>query len=164
MQGTIVDRQPACFVGLKVVGTYETLGDMIPQVRRALLARQYEIESILDPDEQLGVTRPQDHEAEEGQVTTYFGFQVAGFKNVPADMVSMDLPAGRYARFEWRGSLESEQFEAFYPGMFNWFQEQGLTPSGAAPWIEVYGQDYDWDDRENPANRLTVLMPIGGSV
>lgn len=163
MQGTIVERPSAFFVGLKIVGTYETLGDLVPQVRKTLLSRQYEIESIVDPDEQLGITRPQDHEAEEGQVTTYFGFRVAGYKGVPADMVTMDLPAGRYAMFEYRGSFESEEFEAFYPGMFNWFQQQGLVPSGNAPWIEVYGPEHDWDNKANPTNRLTVLMPIGGS-
>jgi predicted transcriptional regulator YdeE len=117
----------------------------------------------VNPDEQLGVTRPQEHESGPDQVTTYIGFQVSAYINVPPNMIAIELPAGRYAQFVWQGSFESEAFQSFYPSMFNWFKEQSLTPSGVNPWIEIYGSDHDWEDRSNPANRLTVLMPIGGS-
>jgi len=162
MQAALVDRPLAHFVGLKLVAGYEELEQLVPQARRALLARQYEISGIVDPDTQYGVTLPQDRESAEDQVTTYFGFEVATYKEVPQDLVAIDLLAGKYAQFSWTGSFVSDEFDAFYPSIFNWFKEHNYVPSMDRAWIEQYGRDNDWNSRENPRNQLTVLMPLGG--
>ena len=163
MQGTIVDRPLAHFVGMKITATYDTLVELIPQVRKALLARQYEISGIVHPDVQQCVTLPQDTEAGDGQVTTYFGFEVAAYKEVPSDLIAIDLLAGKYAQFSWQGSFESDEFDYFYPSIFNWFKENNVAPSDNHAWVEIYGKDNDWDNRGNPRNEVTVLMPLGGA-
>lgn len=163
MQGTIIERPLKHFVGLRVVGTYDTLSGLMPEARKTLLSRQFSIEGIEDPDTQICVTKPNEIETNADNVTSYIGFEVsAETRSAPAEMIRIELPSGRYARFEWRGSLLTEEFEGFYPGIFAWLKEGGLSPSERSPWIEVYGPDYNWENRADSTNRLTVLMPLGG--
>jgi predicted transcriptional regulator YdeE len=162
MQAAIVDRPLTHFVGLKVTADVDSLVDAVGQSRKQLLARQYEINGIVNPDVQYGVTRPQETESNDDSVTTYIGFEVSDYKQVPADMLSLELPAGKYAQIHWQGSFDSDEFQMFYPSIFNWFKDQSLVPSAVNPWIEMYGKDNNWDDRSDEANELTVLMPLGG--
>ena len=162
MQATVIERPPARFVGLRLTAPFETLVEAQNLARKSLLSRQYEISGIIDAYQQLGVTRPNETESAEDVVTTYLGFEVTGFKEVPKDMVSMDLKQGKYAQFLWKGSMESDEFDSFYPSIFGWLQQQSLAPSQTDPWIEIYGKDNDWEDRSNPENQLTVLLPLGG--
>lgn len=164
MQGTVIERQQSAFVGIRVTGTFDTLPDLVPSARNELLRRQFVIEGIVDPNSQLGITKPDELEASENDVTTYLGFEVEPGRSAPQDMKRLELAPGKYARFEWVGSLLSEGFENFYPEIFGWFMEKSLSPSPRAPWIEVYGADYDWHDKSNIANKLTVLMPIAEDV
>lgn len=162
MQASLIERPLAYFVGLRFTSPFETLDDAQNQTRKSLLARQFEIDGITNADEQLGVTKPNETELNEDQVTTYIGFQVSRYKDIPKDMVSIDLAPGRYAQFLWKGPFDSEEFETFYPSIFSWMQQQNLAPSQASPWIEIYGKDNDWEDRSDPRNELIVLMPLGG--
>lgn len=163
MQASVVERPLAHFVGLKLTAPFETLVEVQNEARKSLLARQFEIDGVVDSYEQLGVTRPNETETTDDQVTTYIGFRVARYKDVPKDMVSIDLAGGRYAQILWKGPLDTEEFEAFYPLIFSWLKSQNLAPSQVAPWIEVYGKSNDWDNRSDPQNELTVLLPLGGS-
>src|SRR5690242_888825 len=119
MQASLIERPLAYFVGLRFTASFETLDDVQNQVRKTLLARQFEIDGIINAYEQVGVTKPNETELNEDQVTTYIGFQVSGYKGIPKDMVSIDLAPGRYAQFVWKGPLDSEEFEGFYPSIFS---------------------------------------------
>ena len=163
MQATVIQRPPAHFVGLRISAPSDSLVDVQNQARKTLLSRQFEIDGIVNVYEQLGVTRPNEMESNEDQVTTYLGFQVSGYKNIPKDMVSIELAGGSYAQVMWKGSMDSDEFDNFYPSIFGWLQQQHLAPSTSDPWIEVYGKDNHWDDRANPQNELTVLLPLAGS-
>lgn len=163
MQGVIIDRPLAHFVGLQVVSTYDSIADAVAQERRNLLSRQFEIQSIVDPDQQLGVTLPMEQEDTGDQVTTYIGFTVASVQNPPPNMFVIELTAGRYAQFDWKGPFDTDEFDNFYPSIFSWFQQQPFPPSTSSPWIEAYGRHNNWGDRSNPQNELTVFVPIGGA-
>ncbi len=163
MQGVIVDRPLSHFVGLKVVATYDNIAEAVAGARGTLLARQYELSNILDPDQQLGVTLPMEQEETSDQVTTYIGFTVASIPNPPPNMFNIELTQGRYAQFDWKGPFDTEAFDNFYPSMFAWFQQQqGLVPSTTSPWIEMYGRHNNWDDRSDANNEVSVFVPIGG--
>jgi predicted transcriptional regulator YdeE len=162
MQGVAVDRPLTRFVGLRVTGPPDDLSEQVADARKALLRRQYEISRVNNPYQQLGVTLPGDHEDSEDTITTYIGFEVEQYGDVPAGLVTIDLQPGRYAQFTWKGSVDSEEFERFYPGIFSWFRDQKLVPSTETGWIEVYDEDYDWEDRDNANNRLEALIPIAG--
>lgn len=164
MQGVIIDRPLVHFVGLKVVSTADNIADAVADARRTLLARQFEISGIIDPDQQYGVTLPMEQEDTTDNVTTYIGFAVASIPTPPPNMFNIELAAGKYAQFSWKGPFDTDEFEGFYPSMFAWFQQQqSLVPSTSSPWIEMYGTHNNWDDRSNPNNELTVLVPLGGA-
>lgn len=150
------------FVGMRLSAPADSIVEVQNETRKTLLSRQYQIDGIVNAYEQYGVTRPNETESTDDSVTTYLGFQVSAYKSVPSDMVSMELPAGKYAQFLWKGSLDSDEFDNFYPSIFTWLQQQHLAPSQTNPWIEVYGTENDWDNRGDPNNELTVLMPLGG--
>ena len=162
MQASVIERPLSHFVGLRVTAPSDAAVEAQAQARKTLLRRQFEVENIANTYQQLGVTRPDEPENAEEQVTAYIGFEVAAIKSVPQGMVSMDLMAGRYAQFPWKGPLDSEEFDGFYPSIFGWLQQQSLPPSVHDPWIEIYGTQNDWDNRSDPQNELTVLIPIGG--
>jgi predicted transcriptional regulator YdeE len=163
MQASVVERPAAHFVGLRFTAPFETLADIQVQVRKTLLARQYEINNMVNAYEQLGVTRPNEMESSADEVTTYMGFIVSDYKDVAKDMVSLELAAGRYAQFLWKGAMDTDEFDSFYPSIFAWLEQQHLAPSQTNPWIEVYGKGNDWDNPSDPENELTVLLPLGGS-
>ena len=162
MQASVIERPLAHFVGIRFTAPYDSVDDVQCETRKTLLSRQYEINGIVNAYEQLGVTRPNEIETNEDVVTTYLGFLVNGYKDVPRDMVSIELPAGRYAQFLWKGALDSDEFDSFYPSIFAWLQQQHMAPSQTDPWIEIYGTENDWDNRSDPNNEVTVLMPLGG--
>ena len=160
----MVERPAGHFVGVRLTADYDSIAEAVAAARRSLLARQFEIQSIVNPDQQLCVTLPQEQEAAEDQVTTYFGFTVASSGTPPSGMFAIELPSGRYAQFDWKGAFDSDEFGNFYPSIFAWFQQQvNVAPSTASPWIELYGEHNDWDDSSNPNNTLTVQMPLGGA-
>jgi predicted transcriptional regulator YdeE len=163
MQASVVERPPAHFVGLRFTAPFAALIEVQVQIRNNLLARQFDIDGIVDPYQQLGVTRPNETELSEESVTSYIGFEVSRYKDVPKDMVSIDLPRGRYAQFLWTGSFDTDEFEGFYPTIFGWLLQQKLAPSQVDPWLEIYGKNNDWGDRSDPLNELTVLLPLGGT-
>lgn len=150
------------FIGIKVCCRPDDLDKEVQQARRELLSQQFHVSGLENPDEQFVLTLPQDHENTEDTITTYVGFEVKQFGDAPEGWVRMDLAGGRYAQFAWHGSLEAQEFESFYPGLFNWFREQGLAPSTSKGWMEIYGNDFDWDDRADPDNRFEAIIPIGG--
>jgi predicted transcriptional regulator YdeE len=162
MQASVIDRPLSHFVGLRVCATTDTVVDAQNSFRKTLLARQFEINGIVNAYQQLGVTRPNETEATDESVTTYLGFEVSAYKDVPQDMVCLELAPGRYGQFVFKGSLNSDEYDGFYPSIFGWLQQQSLAPSQTHPWIEVYGTENDWDNRSDPNNEVTVLLPLGG--
>jgi len=162
MQASLVERPLSHFVGIRFTAAYDDVDDAQVQTRKTLLARQFEIDGIVNPYIQMGVTRPNELESSEETVTSYLGFEVSAYKSVPSDLIALDLPAGRYAQFLYKGSLDADEFDAFYPSIFSWLQQQKLAPSQTDPWIEIYGTENDWDNRSDPNNEVTVLMPLGG--
>jgi len=162
MQASVVEQQPGHFVGLRLVAPVDQVVDAQNQTRQTLLRRQFELSAILDPDIQIGVTLPNETEAQEDIVTSYLGFHVSQYKDVPSDMVAIELPGGRYAQCIYKGPLDCEEYENFYPAVAAWLEQQQLTPSNRNPWIEVYGRHNDWSNRSNPQNEVMALIPLGG--
>ena len=163
MQASVVEQQPGHFVGIRLVASYDQLVEAQNQARLILLKRQYELSAILDPDIQIGVTLPNETEAQDDVVTSYLGFHVAQYKDVPSDMVAIELAGGRYAQCIYRGPLDGDEYENFYPSVAAWLEQQHLAPSNRDPWIEVYGRHNDWSNRADPKNEVMALIPLGGA-
>ena len=164
MEGYVEARREIKFVGLRIVALSTELPFHVPVARDQLLARQGEIRSVVNPGVQFGVTHPSEAGPTEDHIVTYIGFEVSEFFEAPAEMRAILIPAGRYARFEWRGSFDSEEFEEFYPGIFAWLQDHNLPPRPDSPWVEVYDDaTHDWENKDNPSNRLSVLIPLAGA-
>lgn len=166
MEGYVEARREIKVVGLRIVALSTELPFQVALARDQLLAREDEIKSVVNAGVQFGVTHPSEAGPTPDHIVTHIGFEVSDFSEPPPDMRAILIPAGRYARFEWRGPFDTEEFDEFYPGIFAWLQDHNLAPRPDSPWVEVYDDaTHDWHNKDNPSNRLSVLIPlIGGGV
>jgi predicted transcriptional regulator YdeE len=164
MEGYVETRREIKFVGLRIVALATELPFQVPIARDQLLERQSEIGAVVNTSVQLGVTHPSEAGPTPDHIVTYIGFEVSEFTEPPADMRAILIPAGRYGRFEWRGAFDTEEFDEFYPGIFAWLQDHSLAPRPDSPWVELYDDaTHDWQNKDNPSNRLSVLIPLAGA-
>ena len=81
--------------------------------------------------------------------------EVADFSNLPEGMETLEIPAGRYTVFHYKGSHENAQ--AFYSYIFQkWLPASGYTLDNR-PHFEVMGEKYQ---HGSPDSEEEIWIPI----
>lgn len=161
MDYSIVELPALHLIGLRVAGKPKDLGKLVPKGWRELQSRLGEIEGVKDPTQQIGFLLPKDHVLALGRIATYIGVEVSETTPEPKGLKRHDLPASRYARFEYRGSFLDKEFAGFYPAIFKQLGEARLPFDGERGWLEMYNDEtHNWDDKTDPKNVLAVLFPL----
>jgi len=158
---TIVELPALHLLGLRVVGKPKELGKLVPKGWRELQSRLPEIEGVKDPSKQIGFLIPKEHITVLGKLATFIGVEVSEDTAEPKGLRRHNLPASRYAQFEYVGSFLDEEFKGFYPGIFKAIGDEGLQINNDLGWIEMYDDaTHNWDDKSDPNNVLRVLFPL----
>lgn len=153
--GTILELPTFHVVGFTFTAPYNAraeAGVLVPRLWMQLLGRLDEIPHCVDPSVRLGLSR---HGP--SAFTYYLGLQVARLDQVPADMVSLTVPAHRYARFLHVGSMERERVDATFLNGFAWIKARGLARDPQAVWVERFDHRYD---PGSPRNAFEIDLPI----
>jgi predicted transcriptional regulator YdeE/biotin operon repressor len=151
----MVDIRPFHVVGFSFTSPLSAraeAGVLVPRLWMRLLSRVDEIRNVVDPTVRLGLSRVHDT-----FFHYYVGLQVSQVEELPADMVSLYVPAHRYARFRHQGSMERERIDATYNSAYAWIEAHRLKRNREAFWIERYDQRYD---PGSPSNLFEIDLPV----
>lgn len=153
----VIDRPAMTLVGLHtliygVESEKNNIADKLPGLWDAFLERLGEIQSRT-PGACYGVVRPA---VEDPDRLEYFAVtEVTASDAVPEGMVTLTLPATRYAQFTHRGDprLLDQTVSYIYS---TWLTRADARPTYGAD-LEVYGADYVMDD---DASVMHYAVPI----
>gem|GEM_PF-2687595 len=161
MTPNVIERPATVLAGKRVVGKPKQLGKLVPQAWKELRGRLSGIPGVVDASRQYGFLVAGDHKLALGRLATYIGVEVTAEAEIPDDLRRHELPAGRYAEFEYVGSFLAKEFGAFYPSVFGALEENGLKHAAEYGWVELYEDaSHDWEDKTKATNRLRVLFPL----
>ncbi len=139
LEPTLVVRPVTAVVGMRTVfygvgSEKNNLGEELPRVWDRFLARHEEVDARV-PFPYYGVVRP---DLEDPDRLEYFAAAgVVGAPAVPSQMVSLELPAGRYAVFEHRGEAKAIDKTVDYI-YATWLARSGHRHTWG-PDLELYG-------------------------
>lgn len=129
-------------VGLKtkfysVDSDKNNIGDKLPPLWGAFLDRMHEVENTVS-GVCYGVIQQANPVTE--QLDYYAAIEVARIDSIPEKMVSIEIPAARYARFTHKGEVNK------IDNTVNYIYSSWLLQSGKyhtyGPDLEIYGPDY----------------------
>lgn len=161
MSPEFVELPALHLLGLRVAGKPKELGKLVPKGWHDLKSRLSEVQGVKDPTKQIGFLFPKEHFLALGRIATYIGVEVAPDTEEPKGLRRHDLPASKYAKFEFRGSFLTPEFTGFYPAIFKAIADQQIPVDGDRGWIEMYDDtSHNWEDKTDPGNVLAVLFPL----
>lgn len=138
----IYEQPPLLLVGLRtffysVDSEKNNIGDHLPQLWAAFLARLAEIENRVS-GVCYGVVRQE--RADSDRLEYHAAIAVTEITSLPEGFVSVTVPAGTYARFEHRGAAPRIDHTVSY-AYATWLAQSSYRHS-YAPDLEIYGAAY----------------------
>jgi AraC family transcriptional regulator len=138
----IYEQASLLLVGLRTLfysvdSEKNNIGEHLPQLWGAFLARLPEIKHTV-PGICYGVVRQEQADSE--RLEYHAGIAVTSIAALPAGMVSVEVPAGTYARFEHRGPAPRIDQTVSY-AYATWLAQSAHRHS-YAPDLEIYGAAY----------------------
>ena len=138
----IYEQKRLLLVGLRTLfysvdSEKNNLGEQLPPLWGTFLARLTEIPNTV-PGNCYGVVR-QEREGSE-RLEYHAAIEVTEVARLPENMVSLEVPAGTYARFEHRGLAQQVDHTVSY-AYGTWLPQSGRRHS-YAPDLEIYGARY----------------------
>jgi AraC family transcriptional regulator len=149
MQPKIVERPGFTVVGLKYRGKNEN--NEIPQLWQAFGPRVGEIKNMVDDHVAYGISANIDKSS--GEFDYIAGFEVSTVEEIPRDMVSFEVPGGKYAVFSTTLPRIGETFDSAY---HTWLPQSGYQPIGG-PEFEVYDEHFD---PQEPDSLFDLYIPV----
>lgn len=149
MEPKIVEQSGFTVVGMHYHG--QNANNEIPQMWQDFGPRIPEIKHVVEPNVAYGISDNMD--ADTGEFDYVAGFKVSRAEDVPAGLVSWEVPAGPYAVFTTTLPKLGETFQHAYR---TWMPEAGYRPTGD-PDFEVYDESF------NPAvpnSEFEAYVPI----
>jgi len=159
LEPALVTRPATVAVGMRTVfygvgSEKNNLGEALPRLWERFLARHEEIENRI-PFPYYGVVRP---DLEDPDRLEYFAAAgVAASPAVPAEMVSLEIPAGRYAVFEHRG--EAKAIDQTVDYIYATWLARSAHRHTWGPDLELYGAQWR---AEGPDSVMHYAIPIAG--
>ncbi len=149
MEPRIVSKPAFTVVGVKYRGRNEN--DEIPQLWHDFGPMMGEIQHKVDEHACYGVCANVDHETHEFD---YFAaFEVDSTADIPAGMVSFEVPAATYAAFRTTLPDVGKTFDHAYQA---WLPQSGYMSTGG-PDLELYDEAFNPGD---PHSTFEVFIPI----
>lgn len=142
-------------IGIRCRTTMQT--NSIPQLWDDFGSVCDRIPNPLVPNTAIGICYG-DPEVEMTPETPFYylaGMEVSTTQHAPADMLSMDLPAGDYAVFEHHGALDNlhDTYQAIYE---QWFAKADYKPRGDFD-FELYDERFDYG---KPESVMEIWVPV----
>ncbi|MFC4409125.1 GyrI-like domain-containing protein [Chungangia koreensis] len=150
----IVSKEEFLAIGFKWEGTFAEAADGgIRRIQAELKNRLEEISGKVNPETLLGLSY---HASENSEgFTHYAAVEVSNADSVPEGMVSISVPANRYAQTDHR---KGESVVESYNQIYIWIREQGMEASQSGlTHFEKYPMAQD-PFSTTPA--FTIMIPI----
>lgn len=143
----IYEQEPLLLVGLRTVfysvdSDKNNIGQELPPLWGAFLARLAEIPNTV-AGECYGVVRQERADSE--RLEYHAAIAVTDIASLPANMVSLTVPAGTYARFEHRGAAHrgaAQRVDHTVSYAYATWLPQSSRRHTYAPDLEIYGARY----------------------
>lgn len=130
----VITLQEMKLVGYRVWCAGEEYAEEIPKTSRLIGNRLKEIKKVRNKDLQYGAFIVDARmESEDGY---WVAIEVEEFEDIPKDMVTLTIPAQKYARAIYRGS-NKRIFDA-YDQLHKWESEQGYQQSTDKWNVEIF--------------------------
>jgi len=138
----LYEQPPLLLVGLRTLfysvdSEKNNIGELLPPLWGAFIARLAEIPNKV-PGTCYGVL--QQERADSERLEYHAAIEVTNVGSLPDGMVSLQVPAGRYARFEHRGPAPRIDHTVSY-AYASWLGQSGYRHT-YAPDLEIYGDRY----------------------
>ncbi|HEX2877638.1 MAG TPA: helix-turn-helix domain-containing protein [Polyangiaceae bacterium] len=138
----LYDQKPLLLVGLRTLfysvdSEKNNIGELLPPLWNAFLERLSHIPNKV-PGVCYGIVRQEAADSE--RLEYHAAIEVTSVGVLPAGLVSVEVPAGRYARFEHRGRASGIDHTVSY-AYAGWLAQSGHRHS-YAPDLEIYGERY----------------------
>jgi len=138
----IYEQRRLLLVGLRTLfysvdSEKNNLGELLPPLWEAFLARLPDIDGRI-PGVCYGVVKQERPDSE--RLEYHAAIEVSSFDAVPEGLVTLEVPAGTYARFEHRGPARLVDHTVSY-AYAGWLPQSGRRHT-YAPDLEMYGADY----------------------
>ena len=128
---------------------------------KSFMPRKKEISTILNKNLYSVEIYKDIHFFEDFDATQEFekwaAVEVSNFKNLPSEMETLIIPAGKYAVFNFKGK-DSEASEAYRNILQDWFPNSEYMLDNR-PHFAVMGEKYK---KEDPASEEELWFPIKG--
>lgn len=162
----IYEQPPLLLVGLRTLfysvdSEKNNIGELLPQLWGAFVARLPEIPNRV-PGVCYGVVRQE--KADSDRLEYHAAIAVTNASTLPHGMVSLEVPAGTYARFEHRGPAPRIDHTVSY-AYATWLAQSRYRHT-YAPDLEIYGAAYhptNDDSVFHYAIPITAHTPTVGS-
>jgi AraC family transcriptional regulator len=153
MKPRIVAHTPFVVVGMRIVT--KPMSPEIPELWSRFVQREHEINGVLEPSATYGVMQME--AGATGGLSYLAGLSVSDqAASVPAGMISVTIPAGQYAVFEFPLSEIGSAFDFIFN---SWLPSSGYAQTGS-PMFERYGEDFD---PTVPSSRMEAHIPVVAS-
>jgi len=149
MEPKIISRGAFRVVGMKYRGKNEN--NEIPQLWTKFMPKTSEIKHIANPNIAYGVMDNFDKES--GDFDYIAGFEVDSITNIPAGMVSWDVPAQTYAVFTCTLPTLIKAFHHVYK---TWLPQSGYQRADG-PDFELYDENFDHKDENS---KMFIYIPV----
>lgn len=139
-------------VGFRVLcNSVEEYKEEIPKAMKALDSRKNEIGHLLEPVKLIGAFKSKETSEEDDGY--WVGFDVHEFQTIPDGMVSLIVPAQRYAVLNFNGH-GSEIYQS-YGDLHKWISKNGYERSPSDWTLEVYSK---WSESEAAAELCDPIL------
>lgn len=145
----IVKKESFTVVGMKYHG--QALKNEIPQLWQTFMGRMGEVKNIVGCGNSFGVSLNFDEQSKEFDYIA--AYEVSPAEDVPADLVTLEIPSAEYAVFICTLPTIKQVYEHIY-GV--WMPQSGHQRA-AGPEFEFYDEKFD---PSNPASEMSVYIPI----
>lgn len=147
----LYDQTPLLLVGLRTLfysvdSEKNNIGELLPPLWGAFLERLSDIPNKV-PGVCYGVV--QQEQADSERLEYHAAIEVTSVGCLPEGLVSVEVPAGHYARFEHRGPASRIDHTVSY-AYASWLAQSGRRHT-YAPDLEIYGERY------HPTNEDSVM-------
>ncbi|WP_096190665.1 GyrI-like domain-containing protein [Evansella halocellulosilytica] len=121
-------------VGIRVVCEGEKYIEEIPKAAKLLQKRTNEIQHVLNGGNQIGAFVVEESSPEEDGY--WVGVEVSKYEEIPDDMVTLTIPAQKYASILHTGP--NDKIKESYELMHRWIAEEGLKRANNSWNLEIY--------------------------
>ena len=139
---TVKELDELRLVGFRVLCSGDQYIVEIQKASSKLSKRIDEIKQVMNPREQFGASMVENETAEEDGY--WVCVEVKDFEDIPSDMVTLTIPAQRYAVIAYHGP--NHQIMDAYHDLHQWIGENSYVRRKNTWHIEKY---HDWRDAED---------------